>query len=74
MVNILGLASASAAVTTVLSLLAGLDPAPAALAGPPPQVPAVAAAVLATDAAPVRAIRVIPIDGRFGPADRPSPR
>ena len=61
---ILGLASASAAFTTALGLFTGIvpEPTPAAPAALLPRALAAAAA----DAVPARAVRTIPIDGRYG--------
>jgi len=65
---ILGLASASAAFTTVLGLLIGIvpEPTPAAPTAFPPRAFA--------DAVPARAVRTIPVDGLYDTAVSTIPR
>ncbi|GJD77185.1 hypothetical protein [Methylobacterium gregans] len=58
--HILGLASASAALTTALGLLTGIILEPT--------LPPRALTAASTEAAPARAVRTIPIDGRYGGA------
>ncbi len=72
MSHILSLATASAALTTILSLLAAVasEPVPT-----PPGTRSLRAPVTATaEAGPVRTIRTIPIDGRYDAAVRPTLR